>query len=366
MNPVADRTWVEVDLDAIRGNCKRLKQVIGESTRLMAVVKANGYGHGAAQVARACLESGATSLGVATAREALRLREAGFKEDILVFVSSQTRARDLAVAGVTQTVHSLESLESLERQCTGIKARAHLKIETGMNRIGVRPGPELDAVLARLGTCRSVEVEGVYTHFAEAEAPDFAGQQLSRFHDGVRQMERAGLTGLFRHTGGSTPAILMPGARLDAVRVGIALYGYHPCDATKGVVDLTPAATWKATVAQVKPLEKGDPVGYGRTYTAAERRLVATVRVGYADGYSRALSGRGQVLVGGRLVPVIGRVCMDCVMIDVTGAEAADCREVTLMGPGIPADCVGSMYGTISYEVLTSISDRVLRVYSGC
>ncbi len=366
MSPVADRTWVEVDLDAIRGNCSRMKRLCGENTQLMAVVKANGYGHGDVQTARACLASGASSLAVATADEALRLRDAGVKEDILVFVSSETRARELAQAGVTQTVHSLDSLDSLDRACVGVKARAHLKIETGMNRIGVRPGGDLDALVSRLGRCRSVEVVGVFTHFAEAEDPGFAGIQLRRFREGIQQLERLGLTGLVRHTGGSAPAILVPEARFDAVRAGIALYGYHPCEETRDKVALKPALTWKATVAQVKPLEAGEPVGYGRAYRAGSRRLIATVRVGYADGYSRALSGRGQVLIGGARAPVAGRVCMDCMMVDVTGLDAGDCREVTLVSPQIPADLVGSAYGTIAYEVLTSISGRVARVYTGC
>ncbi|HHV78003.1 MAG TPA: alanine racemase [Firmicutes bacterium] len=355
-----DRTWAEINLNAIRHNCKAVVDSVGMHTGVMAVIKANAYGHGAIPVAKACIEAGARWLAVATGEEALELRDAGIETPVLVLGSPGERTAELVDARVVQTVHSLESLERIERTC-GHVAEVHLKLETGMNRIGVKPGLELESLIRRLSYCRHVRVSGVFTHFASAEDAEAVRRQLDRFYQGLRQLEKAGLGGLTVHAASSAAALLYPESRFDLVRPGIMLYGYHPCEQTKPLIQLRPALTWKAAVVQVKRVEPGDKISYGGIYTAATPRVVATVAVGYADGYRRSLSGKAFVLANGLRAPVLGRVCMDYLMVDVT-----DCGEpdyVVLLGPSLPADYHAALLDSIPYEVLTSISPRVTRVY---
>lgn len=365
------RTWVEVDLRAIRHNLREIRKVLQPGVRIMAVVKANGYGHGAVQVARVALEEGVSFLGVATLEEALALREAGLRCPVLVLGAVPTEAASLVIKyGIAVAVFSLSQAEILAREAwlQHKEVPIHVKVDTGMGRIGLRRDDEL------LTFCRKIRewplvLEGIFTHFACADEIDKfkTAKQLEVFLRFIRKLEEEGITVPIKHAANSAAALEFPPSHLDMVRVGIALYGYHPRPGAMGIA-LEPALTWKARITQVKRVSPGTPISYGWTYRSAGEEIIATVPVGYADGYRRTLSNRGWVLVGGKRAPVVGRVCMDQFMIRLE-REVPPGTEVTLLGKqgdeAITADDLAGWLDTISYEVLTSIGSRVPRFYSG-
>lgn len=364
------RSWAEVDLTAIRHNLREVKKLLSPGVRIMAVVKADAYGHGAVEVARTSLEEGATFLGVATVEEGIELRRAGLTAPVLVFSSCPPEQAKLIVAhGLTPSLFSTSQAEALAREASakGQKIKVHLKVDTGMGRLGLR-GPEEVAAFCRRLSSWPLEIEGIFTHFACAEEPgkEKSRQQLEAFREVLRRLAEEGINPPLRHAANSAAALEFPPAHLDMVRLGISLYGYHPRGREAGGPDLRPALSWKAKITQVKRLPPGSPLSYGWTYTTRGEEIIATVPVGYADGYRRALSNRGWVLVRGKKAPVVGRVCMDQFMIRLE-EEVAPGTPVTLLGQEggemITADDLASWLDTISYEVLTSIGRRVPRVY---
>ncbi|MGB9867907.1 MAG: alanine racemase [Bacillota bacterium] len=361
---------MEVDLAAIRHNVRVIRRRLGPGVRFMAVVKANGYGHGAVEVARTALEVGASYLGVATVDEAVELRKAGLDAPILVLGPVLPEGAEAAVKwDVTATVFSDGQVDALARECLRQrkKGKVHVKVDTGMGRIGLRHPQEVISLCSRV-LSGPLELEGVYTHFAcaEEETKHKASWQLKAFQEVLAIMEQAGIKVGIRHAANSAAALEFPESHLDMVRVGIAMYGYHPRPGTRGL-DLRPALTWKARVVQVKRLPHGTPIGYGWSYTTRGEEIIATVCVGYADGYRRGLSDKGWVLVRGKKAPVVGRVCMDQLMVRLD-QEVEPGEEVVLLGcqsnECISADNIGDWLDTISYEVLTSIGERVPRVYA--
>ncbi len=371
-------TYAEIDLDSIRHNAALLKGAVGEQVELMAVVKADGYGHGAVPVARAALAGGASRLAVAMVEEGAALRAAGLDAPILVL--GRTPPSQVAEAiglDLTLTLVTLADGEetAAAAQRLGRRARVHVKVDTGMGRLGFPvTRARVKDEIARLCRLDGLEVEGIYTHFAASEEDHpFTLAQLERFHDLLGQLRAEGIEFPLRHAANSGAIWNVPEAHLDMVRVGISLYGYHPAGragATGRAAALRPALTWKTAVAQVKEVPAGTSVSYGRTYVTRGPERLATLPVGYADGYSRALSNRGQVLVGGRRAPVVGRVCMDQIVINVThvdGVRPGD--EVVLIGAQggeeLTADDMAGLLGTISYEVLCAIGKRVPRLYRG-
>lgn len=365
-------TWVEVDLGAIRANAAAVKGLLPDQTRLMAVVKANAYGHGAVPVARAALEAGAEWLGVATPAEGWELREAGIDAPILVLGAAWPFEAELYLRGdLRATITSFDeaaALSSLAAQQGGV-LRVHLKVDTGMGRLGVhyREAGRFAAEVARLP---HLEIEGVFSHFATADEPDlaFARRQLDRFQQALFDIERAGVAARFRHIANSGAIFaLLPEAAFDLVRLGISLYGYYPSPAVPHPIVLHPALRWFARAVFVKRVEAGTPISYGATYAPRRPSTIVTLPVGYADGLRRELSNKGQVLLHGQRVPIAGRVCMDQVMVDA-GDLAVTVGERALIigkqnGAAITADDLARWLGTISYEVLTGISPRVPRVY---
>lgn len=336
----------------------------------MAVVKADGYGHGVLPVSRAAAEVGAAYFAVADVSEGVELRRGGFTAPVLVMGGMLPQLAEVSVEyGLAQTVYSVEMVDALEAACrkTGRAARMHVKVETGMNRMGLRPGDELQAVLNRAKQAPSVLLEGLYSHFAVSEIEDksFTLAQAERFNCAVAQARAAGFDPL-THTGNSGAALECPFAHLNFVRVGIAMYGLHPAGVANAA--LRPALAWKTNVVQVKTVHRGDTVSYGRTWEAPGDRMIATLPVGYADGYRRALGNRAHVLIGGRRAPVVGRVCMDHMMADVTGIPGVATGDEAVLigaqgGERIGADELAALTDTIAYEVLTSIGNRVQRVY---
>ena len=359
---VSQRNRRVVDLDAIRHNIRIIRTMVPEKTRIMAVVKADAYGHGSVETARAALEAGASFLAVATVPEGLELREGGVSAPVLVLGESTPEEMEWAAAEeITLTVCTPEDIRTAGEasRVTGHELAVHLKLDTGMGRIGVRNMDERDAVLEAIAQTEGVRLTGVFTHFADADGDSaaYTDMQLSRFISMT-----ADLPGdVLRHCANSA-AILrrMPEAAFDMVRAGIVMYGYPPV-ATDA--DFRMCMRWESRIMFLKTVEKGDFVSYGCTYHAHDRRVVATVSCGYGDGYHRAASGKAYAVVHGVRVPVIGRICMDQMMLDVTDVPDVCVGDaVTLMGTEgeetVSAEDIAAWAGTISYEVLLSASSR--------
>jgi alanine racemase len=367
-------TRAEVDLSAIASNVKLACRLAGPATKVMAVVKADAYGHGAVAVARTALEAGAARLGVAIPEEAIPLRAAGIACPILVLGPIAPEQADLVAAhGLDQCVSDLSQAEALSRAArgSGRVLDLHVKVDTGMGRVGIRPR-EVREVAEKILALPSVRLAGLMTHFAEAEAeePDFAREQLARFAEAARDVSAVLQGGMpIRHAANSAALLFLPQARLDLVRPGIMLYGCHPRGRRHPAEPaLRPALRLRTAISQLKDVPRGAGVSYGRTFVASRDIRVATLPIGYADGVGRLLSNRGHVLLRGRRVPIIGRVCMDMTMVDVTDLpEVSVGDEAVLIGrqgaEEITADEVAELQGTISYEILCRIGPRVPRVY---
>ena len=340
----------------------------------MAVVKADGYGHGAAETARAALRAGARYLGVAFVDEGLQLREAGIEAPILVLGHTPLRSVEAAVRGdLALTVFAPETVDEAAASASrlGRLARLHLKADTGMARLGVRTSEEALALCRRAFASEWVVPEGIFTHFAAADADDPAvtNEQFDRFLSIVEALEREGFRFPIRHCCNSAATLRFPHMHLDMVRVGIALYGLTPGDRRLFPAHgLRPAMSLKTKVSSVKRLPPDRGVSYGHTFRTARESVVATIPIGYADGLPRALSNRGSALVRGRRIPVAGTVCMDQTMLDAT--DAPDVRpgdDVLLFGvhdgEELPCDEMASLLGTIHYEIVSSVGKRVPRLY---
>ncbi len=353
-----------IDLAALRHNVGCIRQTLPEGTLLMAVVKADAYGHGMVQVARNALSAGASWLAVARVDEGVRLRLAGIEAPILVLGASLPEELDAGVShALTLTLTSVQGAH--DAQQAALRQRracaVHLKLDTGMGRIGLRTEDEIRAVLTALDACPDVRLTGAFTHFADADSSDerYTRMQLTRFQALTALLP----PGVLRHCANSAAIHHFPEAVMDMVRAGISLYGCPPVETG---LPLRPVMDWRTAVTHVKTIRPGDCVSYGCTFTADRPMTVATLACGYGDGYHRCASGRAQVLVYRKRCPVIGRICMDQMMADVTdvpGVRPGD--EAILMGTAgeesITADELAAWCDTISYEVLLSATERVHR-----
>jgi len=361
-------TAAVVDLEAIAANVRRLRP---RGTELMAVVKADGYGHGAVPVARTALRAGATWLGVALVEEGIALREAGLDAPVLLLSEVPRGAEKEALEhGLTPTIYTREGLAAIAEASASIggPARCHVKVDTGMHRVGAAladaPGLCSDAVR------RGIEVEGLWTHLAVADEPrhSFTTVQLERFRAALAEVEAVGVRPRYRHAANSAATMTLPEAHFDMVRVGIAMYGLAPSPALASE-DLRPAMSLRSRVSMVKRLAAGEEVSYGLRYRLERPSVLATVPLGYADGYARLLSGRGLALIGGRRHPIAGTVTMDQILVDCGDAAVSPGDEVVLFGyqgeEEISAEEIASWYGTIGYEVVCGVSARVPREYRG-
>jgi alanine racemase len=363
-------TYCEIDLAAIRHNVRRMREIVGPSTAVMALVKANGYGHGAVAAAQAVTEAGAAWLAVGSAGEGLDLRHSGIAAPILVLGMTPPPLAEQALAHhLTLTVYDMDlaAAYAAAGRRLGRPARLHVKTDTGMGRLGL-PAREAFAFTRALQGMAGAQVEGLFTHFATADSADqtFALQQLSLFQEIVGALEAAGARPRLVHAANSAAALALPPARLDLVRPGIALYGMSPSDDVPVPPDFRPALAWKSVIALVKTLPPGHSVGYGRAYVTQGEEQIATIPAGYGDGLRR---GRPtEALVHGRRAPFVGRLCMDQAMLNVTGIPNVKIGdEVVLIGrqgaAAIRAEDVARAWGTICYEVTTGILARAPRVY---
>lgn len=364
-------TWVEIDLGAVANNVQRLAALLGSRVRLLAVLKADAYGHGAVKVARAALRHGVSWLGVACLGEALTLRRQGITAPILILgYTPPWQARETVLHEVRATVFALDAAQALSRAALdlGRVARVHVKVDTGMGRLGLLPEEVLPFV-HEISRLPGLLVEGVFSHLATADESDlgYARWQNERFAELLAALEREGLRPELAHLANSAAALRMPEARYNLVRVGIALYGLNPSPEAPLPDGFRPALTFKSQIAQVKALSEGAYVGYGRSHRLGRPSRLAVIPVGYADGFRRAPRHWGTVLVRGQRAPIIGRISMDQTTLDVTDipqARAGD--EVVLIGPQgddcITVDEVAANLGTINYEVVSEILARVPRV----
>jgi len=362
--------WAEVDLGALRHNVRELKRIAG-TAELMGVVKGYAYGHGNPRSAEAILAGGATRLGVARVAEALHLREAGIKEPIHVFTEPPDEAAATIVANdLTATIYTPRFARVLSEAAiaAGSSVPVHVKLDTGMHRVGVMAEDVLDAV-GVFKTLEGLRIEGAWSHLAVADVPDhpFTQKQIDLFHDLVGKIEKAGVPLRFKHIANSAATLSTPASHLDVVRCGVALYGLWPGPQLAGSADLKPVLSLKARVNMVKEVPAGEALSYGLEYELDARGKVVTVPVGYADGYDRRLSGRGEVGIAGKRYRVSGTVCMDQFMVDVGEDTVAVGSTVVLIGNdgeiSISAEELAEKLGTINYEITSRIPSRVPRVY---
>jgi alanine racemase len=373
-------TWVEIDARALRKNIQRFRKLIGPDVLLTAVVKANAYGHGQAEISTLALEAGADWLAVESPQEGLFLRERKLRCPILLLGNVQLADLQKVVqADLRLTVFNVETLESLAKVTARLHRdiRVHLKVETGMNRRGMIL-ERLPQALSVVQRAEHIHLEGLCSHLATADEPDdpsHARLQMERFRQAVAEVDGRGIQVPIKHLLNSAGTFLLDQARYDMVRVGISTYGLWPSDQTRraclertiGPQSLEPVMTWKTRVIQVKEIPTGSYVGYGRTFQAVRPTRVAALPVGYSDGYDRKLSNKGQVIVRGKRAPVVGRVSMNVTMVDVTdipGVQVGD--EVVLLGrqgdQEVSADELAGLLETINYEVVTRVSWALPRV----
>ena len=364
--------WAEVYLNRIVHNMHEIRRLVREPCELMAVVKADGYGHGALPVAGAALLAGASRLAVAIPEEGVILREGGISSPILVLGSVLPEQAEVIVRNfLTATVFDLPLAHALsaEARRQGRNVRVHLKVDTGMGRVGLFPHDVVPFV-HQVMCLPHLEIEGIYTHFATADEGEktYAFQQLKLFEKVLKEIKAAEIQIPLRHAANSAAILNLPESHLDMVRPGIILYGINPLEGEPPSITLEPALSWKAKIAYLKQVPTGTGISYGRTHITRGSAWIATLPLGYADGLSRALSNRGEVLIRGQRASIVGRVCMDQCMVDVSqiaGVQVGD--EAVLIGSQgrerLSAEEIAQKIGTIGYEVLCNIGKRVPRVY---
>ena len=373
-----DRAWAEIDLDALQFNVASIRKCIDQGTKIIAVIKTDGYGHGASQIAQ-LLEDERQVWGyaVATAEEAFSLRADGIQKPILILGYTFPYSYGQMISGqVRATVFTCEAAEALSdiAVASGQICRIHIKIDTGMTRIGIHPDDEGVALIRRIAGLPGLEIEGIFTHFATADEADRTKtyHQMTLFREYVDRIERdLGIRIPMRHCSNSAGIVEIPEANMDAVRAGIILYGLWPSDEvqTDGKIQLRPMLSLKSRVVYVKTVPEGQEISYGGTFTTTRDPRVATVCIGYGDGYPRSLSNLGDVIIKGQRVPILGRVCMDQFMIDVTDVRVpvrvGD--QVTLIGREgdacITMEELGALSGRFNYELACDIGKRIPRIY---
>lgn len=370
-----NRSWAEIDLDAIAHNVCEIKKLIGNSVEMMGVVKADAYGHGVLEVVRTLLDNGVTQLAVSMLDEAIQIRNMGINVPILILsYTDPSRAEEIVSNGVMQTVFNTELASAISKAAVKLDktAKIHVKIDTGMTRIGFMPGHEAVKSIKEISRMPGITVEGIFTHFASADENEreYTNMQFKRYMSVCSELLKEGIDIPVKHTCNSGGIMQYPEMYLNMVRPGVILYGLYPSsEVDREKLQLKPAMTLKANVILVKDVEPDTCISYGRTFRTSRKSKIATIPIGYADGYSRILSNEGKVLINGEFAPIVGRICMDQCMVDVTDLknEVHTGDEVVLFGcqgnESISVDEVAAKIGTINYETICVIGKRIPRVY---
>ena len=367
------RSWAQIDLKALAENISRIKALVGPNVRLLQVVKADGYGHGALQVAKVCLSNGAYGLGVANAEEGIALRLGGIEAPILILSPSlPAEVPGIAEYGLSPTLSDDTILFPLSQEAlkTGREITVHIEVDTGMGRSGIRP-KETGGLARKILSQDGLKLGGIFSHFASADLVDrdFCWLQLERFRAVIAELKREGISIPLKHIANSAAILEFPDSYFDLVRPGLLSYGLYPSEKVKKTVKVKPILSFKTKVAQIKEILPGESISYGRTWQAKAPTKAAVIPVGYGDGYDFLLSNEGEVLIKGRRAPVVGRVTMDLTLADVSGIPQVKVgEEVTIIGRDggeeITAREVAERVGTLSYEVLCLIGKRAPRVYT--
>jgi alanine racemase len=365
--------WAEVDLDRLAHNMREIRKA-AQSREIIAVIKADGYGHGALDIAPTLLENGATRIAVAVLNEAVELRRGGIEEPIMVLGFTPPSLIDMLLRyDIEQTVYSYELARdiSLLAKKKNKVAKVHIALDTGMGRIGFLPNEESAEEVYKISKLPNIIIEGLFSHLSSADEEDktYTKLQLDRYNGFYDLLLEKGIKINIRHIANSAAIIDMPESHFEAVRPGIILYGYYPSEEVlRQKITLKPVMSLKTNIVHIKKLPAGEYISYGRKFKTSRESIIATLPVGYADGYTRLLFDKAKVIINGSFVPVIGRICMDQCMVDVTdipGAKLGD--EVVLMGEQgdleFTADHIAELIGTINYEITCMISKRVPRVY---
>ncbi|MDQ2085614.1 alanine racemase [Herbivorax sp. ANBcel31] len=370
-----NRAWAEVNLDNIAHNVQEIKRITDKKAEILGVVKADAYGHGVMEAARVLLENGVSRLAVSMLDEAIQLRENGIEVPILVLsYTDPERAEEIIKYNVTQTVFSHDLAEGLSKAAQRLdkNVKIHIKIDTGMTRVGFMPGYSAVKNVISISKLPRIIIEGLYTHFASADESDksYTNMQFEKFTSIINELNRVGVYIPVKHVCNSAGIVEFPHMHLNMVRPGIALYGLYPSlEVDKGKINLKPAMTLKANIILVKDVEENTCISYGRIFKTKRNSRIATIPIGYADGYTRLLTNEGEVLINGQRAPIVGRICMDQCMVDITdikgNVNVGD--EVVLFGKQdgeeIKVDELAQSIGTINYEVVSIIGKRIPRVY---
>lgn len=367
-------TWAEIDLNALENNIKEVIRV-SNGREVIGVIKADAYGHCAVDIYKTLLANGVSRFAVAVITEAIELRKNGLKAPIVILgYTAHDFYDEIIDFDIEQTIYSYDDAEALSKVAVkkNAKAKIHIAVDTGMSRIGFLATAEEAVEVEKISKLPGIEIEGMFTHFASADEKnkEFTFLQIKRFDDFDEYLKQLGVNIKYKHVSNSAAVIDFPNLEYDGVRAGIMLYGYYPSkDVDKTKVHLKPVMSLKSTIVHLKTLESGSSISYGRVFITERKSKIATLPIGYADGLPRQLTGKGKVIINGALAPIVGRICMDQCMIDVT--DIPDVKlgsEVTFIGEdefgnSISADDIADVIGTISYEIVCNISKRVPRVY---
>lgn len=366
--------YLEINMDNLTNNYNEIRRIVNPNTKIMAVIKANAYGHGSVELAKMYEKIGVDRLAVSIISEAVELRREGIKIPIQLLNYTPESQLGLVIDNdIIQGIYTYEDAKLLSDLAVkkGKKAKIHIKIDTGMGRIGFLPNEDSIKEIVKIHELPNLEMEGMFTHFAKADETDksFTKIQFERFNWVSEKLEENGIELKVKHVSNSAAIIDLPEYNLDLVRPGIILYGYYPSDeVNKNKINLKPAMTLKAKISNIKTVPEGTGISYGHIYSTSKKSVIATVPIGYADGYSRILSGKADVCINNKRAPIVGRICMDQMMVDITGIDNANIGdEVVLFGydnESYPrVEELASLLGTINYEFICMMGRRIPRVF---
>lgn len=366
--------WVEINLDNLGHNLREIRRLVGEEVIITSVIKADGYGHGAVAITKTLLDNGSNRFAVATLSEAIELRKSGIKEDILILgYTPECQDRLILENNISQTIYNIDHAKAISEAAKqlGMTAKIHLKIDTGMGRLGFLPVTHSVEEIVNIFKLPNLYVEGVFSHFAKADEADKepTNIQFQKFNWLIKEIEKKGIEIPIKHIANSAAIIDLPEYHLDMVRPGIMLYGLYPSEQVKKEsVDLKPVMTLKASVSNVKTLKAGEGISYGHNFVTDNETKIATLPIGYADGFTRLLNHKVEVSIKGKRIPIVGNICMDQCMANVSSIEDVKVGDtVTFFGDGSmdepSVEEIANIVGTINYEMICMINKRVPRVY---